>query len=415
MDRRWFLLGVALGWLTLPIPADDWPQWRGPNRDARVTAFNTPPKWPERLTQKWKVTVGDGVATPALAGGKLYVFSRQGNNEMTRCLDATTGQEIWQDKHDVGAFRGRGDSGFPGPRASPTVAEGKVLTLGVEGNLSCLDAATGKVVWRNDDYKGNHPQFHTSSSPIVVDGLCIAQLGGERDGAIVAYDLATGKEKWKWTGDGTAYASPVLLPINGIQAVVTQTARHVVAVNAADGRLLWQTPFVPGGMPGGGRGRSYNAATPMVQDQTVIYSGGGRGTKAIQFEKQGDNLTAKELWNNPSISVQFNTPVLKDGRVFGLTQNDDLFCLDANTGKTLWTEGIGGSGRYRGYGSVVDAGSVLFALTPAGRLFVFEPSVKDFKQLASYPVGSDTFAYPVIAGNRIYVKDRDSLTLWTIE
>jgi outer membrane protein assembly factor BamB len=412
------VMGALLGGVLLlgasGAGAQDWPQWRGPNRDARAIGFKAPAAWPKELTQKWKVTVGQGVATPALVGDRLYVFTNQGGNEITRCLDAATGNEIWQDKSEArpvsGIAAGRGGE-FAGPRSSPTVADGKVITLGARGVLSCLDAATGKKVWRKDDIRGL-PKFYTSSSPVVVDGLCIAQLGGEGSGAIVAYDLATGNEKWKWSGDGTAYASPVLLTLGGTRMLVAETATKIVGLGLSDGKLLWQTPFSV-------TGRGYNAATPMVAEQIVIYSGSARGTKAVKIEKDGDGLTAKQLWSNPDQSVQFSTPVLRDGLVFGLSGRDSLFCLNAQSGKTAWSTDLGGrQGRQgrQGYGSIVDAGPVLFALTPSSPLIVFEPNDKEFKQLASYKVSStETYAYPVIAGNRVFVKDRDSIILWTIE
>src|SRR5216684_1664765 len=138
------------------VLAQDWPQWRGPNRDAKAAGFTAPKTWPKELTQKWKVTVGEGVATPSLVGDKLYVFSRQEGGEIIRCLDTGTGKELWQDKYDAMGATGPA-SGFSGPRASPTVADGKVVTLGTRGVLSCLDAATGKLVWRKDDFNGAYP------------------------------------------------------------------------------------------------------------------------------------------------------------------------------------------------------------------------------------------------------------------
>src|SRR5213594_1793836 len=120
--------------------AQDWPQWRGPDRDGKASRFTATKTWPKELTQKWKVTVGDGVATPALVGDKLYVFSRQEGNEITRCLDAATGKELWQDKYDALGATGPASS-FSGPRSSPSVAGGKVVTVGVRGMVSCLDAA----------------------------------------------------------------------------------------------------------------------------------------------------------------------------------------------------------------------------------------------------------------------------------
>ena len=384
--------------------AQDWPQWRGPNRDAKASGFTAPQTWPKELTQKWKVTVGLGDATPALVGNKLYVFVRQDADEVIRCLDAANGKELWQEKYAAQAVSGA-PSPHSGPRSSPAVADGKVLTIGVGGVLSCVDAASGKLLWRKDDFTGAWPKFFTASSPIVTGGLCIAQLGSESNGGIVAYDLATGDQKWKWTGDGTAYASPDLLTVEGTKMVVTLTAKKIVGLGVADGKLLWEAPFPVQGM-------NYNAATPIVEGQTVIFAGAGRGTKAVKIEKTADGFAAKELWSNPDNGVQFNSPVLKGGQIYGLSQKSVIFCLDAKDGKTLWTAELGG----RGFGSIVDAGSALLALTPKGELVVFEPSDKEYKKLATYKVAdTETYAYPVPAGKGVFVKEKDSLSLWNID
>jgi outer membrane protein assembly factor BamB len=405
---------VAIILISGHIRAQDWPQWRGPNRDAKA-AFTAPKEWPKELTQKWKVTVGEGVSTPALVGDKLYVFTRQGGNEVIRCLNSSDGKEVWADKYEAAAPTKPGsgfNNEFVGPRSSPAVADGKVVTFGASGILSCLDATSGKKVWRKTDIKGR-PMFFTSCSPIVVSDLCIIQIGGEESGAIVAYDLADGKEKWKWTADGTAYASPILANIADTKMIVAETAGKIVGLNAADGKLLWETPFPKAG-------RSYNACTPMVEGQTIVFSGSGRGTKAIKIEKKGDAFKATELWTNKDSGVQFNTPVVKDGLVFGLTSSNNWFCVNAESGKTGWTAPApapaGGGRMGGGYASVVDAGTVLFGLTPAGKLAVFQPQEKEYKEVASYKVAAgDTYAYPVISGNRIFIKDKDLLTLWTID
>ena len=384
--------------------AQDWPQWLGANRDAKASGFSAPKTWPKELTQKWKVPVGLGDATPALVGDKLYVFARQDADEVIRCLNAADGKQLWEEKYAAQTVSGPAGQ-HSGPRSSPAVADGKVVTLGVGGVLSCVDAAKGKMLWHKDDFSGTWPRFYTSSSPIIVGGLGIAQLGGESNGGIVAYDLATGDQKWKWTGDGTAYASPVLLTVDGTRMVVALTAKMIVGLGVADGKLLWEAPFPA-------QGRAYNAATPIVEGQTVIYAGSGRGTKAVKIEKTADGFAAKELWSNPDNAVQFNSPVLKGGQIYGLSQKGTIFCLDAKDGKTLWTTELGGGG----YGSVVDAGSVLLALTPEGDLTVFEPSDKEYKKVASYKVSDNkTNAYPVAAGKGVFVKEKDSLTLWTVD
>ena len=189
------LIGLLAAVLVVDSAAgQDWSQWRGDHRDAKVAEFSAPSTWPKELTKKWEVEIGNGAATPSLVGDRLYTFSRQDDSEVIRALDAATGAEIWKDSYETEGATGPA-GGFPGPRSTPTVAEGKVVTLGVRGILSCLDAATGKLAWRKDDFKGKWPMFFTSSSPIIVDGLCIAQLGGRDDGGIVAYDLASGEEK----------------------------------------------------------------------------------------------------------------------------------------------------------------------------------------------------------------------------
>lgn len=389
------LAGASGAW------AQDWSQWRGANRDGKASGFKAPDAWPKELTQKWKVAVGRGDATPAIVGDKLFVFARDDAGELTVCLDAATGKELWKDKYDAqAATEPRGQ--HPGPRSSPTVADGKVVTYGVRGTLSCLDAATGKKLWRKDDFDA-FPRFFTGSSPIVVDGLCIAQLGGENKGGVVAYDLATGDQKWKWTEDGSAYSSPEVLTVSGTKMITAMTAKKVVGIGIADGKLLWEVPFPVQGM-------AYNASTPIVDGNTVIYSGSGRGTKAIQVEKTGDTFAAKELWSNTENGVQFNTPVLKNGQVYGISQKGDLFCIEAKGGKTLWTAKLGGGG----FGSVVDAGPVLLALTPQGDMVVFEPSDKEYKNLSTYKVGADTYAYPVPSSRGFFVKDKDSVALLTV-
>jgi len=462
------------------ISAQDWPQWRGAQRDAKASDFKAPKAWPKELTKKWKTAVGDGVSTPALVGDRLYVFSRQDGNEITRCLDAGTGAELWQEKYESLGATGPAGS-YSGPRSSPAVSAGKVVTVGVRGMVSCLDAAKGTKLWRKDEFQA-WPNFFPSSSPLIVDGLCIAQLGGRNNGAVVGYELATGNEKWKWSGDSPGYASPVLMTVGDTRVIIAVTERRVVAVNVADGKLLWETPFAVQGMGG------YNAASPIVDGQTLILAGSGRGTKALKLEKSGDGIVAKELWSNAEKSVQFNSPVLKDGLVYGLTSGNELFCVDTKNGQLAWSTpigpagggpgpggpggpgggtrpgapgaflapadpppgvpgepgrppgprgpggpggpgggpggnrgpggpgGRGGGGRGGGYGSIVDAGSVLMALTPGSELIVFQPGTKAFAEVARFKVAeSQTHAYPVVSGNRIFIKDKDSVTLWTVD
>lgn len=386
--------------------AQDWPQWRGANRDGKVTGFTAPQNWPQELTQKWKVTVGAGDATPALMGGKLYVFTRQGQDEVALCLDAAGGKELWLDKYAAQAVTGAA-ARHPGPRSSPAVADGKVVTLGASGVLSCLDAATGEVVWRKDPFPKIVPTFFTASSPIIVDGMAIAHLGGEGNGAIIAFDLDTGEEKWRWGGEGPAYASPVLLTVEGTKQIVTLTEKSIVGVGVADGKSLWQLPFAP-------QARAYNAATPIIDGHTVIYTGAGRGCRAIRIQAQAGGFDVQELWSNPEVAPKYNTPALKDGLLFGFSDRGNLYCINAETGETAW---IDSTRRGRGgFASIVDAGSVILALLSDSELIAFKPSGNEYAELARIKVAdTPTYAHPVFAGNRVFVKDQETVTMWTIE
>lgn len=405
-SKRWMAAmaaGVMLAGAACAM-AQDWPQWRGTNRDGKVAGFTAPEKWPTALAQKWKVTVGSGDATPALVGDKLYVFARQGDDEVVLCLAAADGKEVWKSTYAAQAVTGPA-SRHPGPRGSPTVADGKVVVLGASGVLSCLDAADGKLLWRKDEFPKVVPQFFAGMSPIVTDGLCIAHLGGKGNGAVIAYDLASGDAKWKWAGEGPAYSSPVLMTVEGVKQVVVHGEKDLVGLAAADGKLLWQIPTPA-------EQRFYTSATPIVDGATVIYTGQGHGTRAVRVEKQGDGFAAKELWVNDTLGTGFNTPVLKDGLLFGLSDKGNLYCLSAQTGQAGWTD----ANRLGNFGAVLDAGGCLLALPANSELIAFKPSGKEYAELARIKVAETaTYAHPVVAGSRIFVKDQDALTLWTLQ
>ena len=387
------------------VLAQDWPQWRGANRDGKVSGFTAPEKWPEQLTQKWKTTVGTGDATPALVGDKLYVFSRQGDEEVLSCLNAADGKEVWKDKYAAQAVTGAA-ARHPGPRSSPAVADGKIVTLGAGGVVSCWDTS-GKSLWRKDPFPKVVPRFFTSMSPIVVDSKAIVHVGGQGTGAIIAFDLASGDEKWRWGAEGPDYGSPALLTVDGVKQIVTPTEKSIVGIAVADGKLLWQQPFPLQGM-------AYNAATPIIDGQTVIYTGKGRGAKAVKIEKQGDKFVVSELWANPDLAPQFTSPVLKDGMLFGLSDKGNLYCIDAKTGKTAWTDTTARD--RQGFTSIVDGGSCLLALPSSSEMVVFKPDGKQYQEVAKIKV-SDTpiYAHPVLAGNRIFVKDQESVAMLTVQ
>jgi outer membrane protein assembly factor BamB len=396
-----FLLSISL----LASQAQDWPQWRGINRDGKVTGFKAPQTWPQQLKQVWKVSVGFGDATPALVNNKIYVFTRQGDTEILQCLDASTGKQIWQSAGYPAVTVSGPPASHPGPRSSVAVSEGKVITLGVGGNIACFDAANGKLIWKNEDFKGAVPQFFTGMSPLISSGICYAHLGGPQTGQFIAFDLSTGSIKWKVEGESPAYGSPVLMTIDGSKQIVFQAQTKLVSFDLSDGKQLWEfaTPV--------GTGRVQNATSPVVDQNKVYYTGLSNGVNAIEIKKAGNSFAVNKLWTNPDFSTGFSTPLLKDGFLYGLSNQSRLFCINANTGQTAWRDETA----LQNFGSLVDAGSVIVALTSNSNFVVLKPDGQKYNQVALIKlVESSIYAHPILSGNRIYIKDNESLTLFTV-
>lgn len=403
----------------------DWPQHHGGHSVAKAE-FSVPKAWPKELAAKWKVAVGDGVATPALVGDKVFVFTRQENGELLLCVDAATGKELWKtEKYDVLPANGPA-AAFTGPRSTPAVSDGKVVTFGLRGMLSCFDAKDGKLLWRKEDFRGSFPQFFTSASPVIVDGLVIAALGGAKEGGVIAYDLNSGNEKWRWAGGAPSYASLISARVQGVKMVVAEMEKTMVGLAVKDGAVLWEVPW---------SARGANGVTPTVLGDVMVFGGPGKPTSAVKLTKDGEKFTAQELWNNPDAMMQFASPILKDGLVFGLAQNNNLICLGKD-GKTAWSVPVnapapspeanaggnapagrrGGGGGGGGYGQIVDAGSVVLALTPASELIAFKPDEKSYQEIARIKVaGSPTYSYPVVSGKRIYIRDKQDLAMFMVD
>jgi outer membrane protein assembly factor BamB len=398
-------VSTLITWAAITTSAADWPQWRGPNRDGTGAVFTEPARWPETLTERWKITVGGGHSSPVLVGNRIYLHSRQENDEVITALDAATGKVIWQDRYPAPYRMNPAATGHgPGPKSTPVVAQGKVIALGISGILSALDAATGKVVWRKPA-PAAPPLYGTAMSPAVDAGLVIAHVGGHDSGSLTAFDLATGAEKWKWSGDGPGYASPVIGTFAGTKQVITLSQDRLVSVSADAGQLLWELPLKTP--------YQQNSVTPLVYKDMVIYSGLEHPVVALRPVNKAGRWTVEKVWENADAGMYMSSPVIAGTTLFGMSNRNrgHFFAIDLANGKTLWAT----PGREAENAAIVNAGKLLFILEADAELVIARANAASFDVIRRYTVAnSPTWAHPVIDGNRIFVKDADTLTLWTV-
>jgi outer membrane protein assembly factor BamB len=223
---------------------------------------------------------------------------------------------------------------------------------------------------------------------------------------VIAFDAVTGKEKWKWTGDGPGYASPIVVELAGVRQIVTMTDRSVIGVAAQTGELLWRLPWPDEW--------NENIVTPTVCKNLLILSGVRKGTMAVQIIKSGEKWETKQVWHNPEIAMYMNSPVADGDFLYGLSakRKGQFFCLEAATGKVLWTT----TGREGVNAAFLNAGDVLFILTSDASLIVAGKSRQGFEQFAKYSVADrPTYAHPVVMGRQILVRDDAAIALWMLE
>jgi outer membrane protein assembly factor BamB len=412
MIRRLSLLLVVVcgASLSLSLQAQrpaDWTQWRGPNRDG-AAPFTVPQTWPDKLTQKWKLEVGSGYATPLVVGNRVYVFARQGDNEVMMALDADTGKEIWKNPGYPAIFTMQSATvqHGPGPKSTPVFANGRLFTIGMTGIVTAWDANTGKQVWQKPGDTANMPVFTSHSfSPVVDRGLVIFHLGGNAGGAITAFDVNTGAEKWSWKGDGPGYGSPVVADIGGTRQVITITQKMLVGLDAATGAVLWERPWASPNQT--------NSITPVVHGQNIIVSGNGDPTTAFSITRRDGKWVVDTVWRNEEIPMRMSNPVLVGDTLYGMSTRNSgqYFAVDAKSGKTLWLS----EGRQAGNVAMATAGPVVLSLENDGELVVLRASQTAFEPVKRYKLAdAETWTQGVYAGNRVLVKDVTTLSLWTI-
>jgi len=398
----------AGAWLVVlagSLGAADWPQWRGPTRDGVATGVKLPDPWPKTLKRVWQLEVGLGHSSPVVAGGKLVQHARQGDDEVIQCIEAASGKVVWRDASAAGPFTPRPVARYhaKGPFATPTIADGRVYTLGISGELACYDLASGKRLWRKTfagDYKKPYPIWGAANSVLIDGQRCILAVGTDTDGALVALDKDTGKTLWQLDDDGPAYTSPQVATLAGRRQIVTVTHRRLLGVEDDTGKTLWTVPFKVR--------YDMNIVTPIIHGDVVVYSGYHEGTTAVRIADRGGTLAAQRLWHSKAESMFMNSPVRRDGHLWLAMRGGRkgaLVCIALADGASKWA-----SPKMGDYASIVRVGDTLLVLTTRGDLLLVAAEHSAYKELGrSHLTDRHVWAHLAVTADRIYVKDKTHL------
>lgn len=380
----------------------DWPQFLGPTRNGFYAGSDLAPSWPKegpRLV--WQKKAGQGFSGPVVAAGKLILFHQLGDKETVECLDVKSGQALWSFDYPT-AYQdsyGRGE----GPRATPSIASGRVYTFGADGALHCLDFESGKKIWHVDAraaFKAGTGFFGIVCSPLVEGEAVLLNIGGKDGAGIVAFDKNTGKVLWKAGRDEASYSSPVAVTIHGTRYALFFTRNSLTALDPANGKVFFEFPWRPQ------IHASVSAATPLVVDDLIFISASyGAGAAVLRFKESGP----EKIWSGDNVlSNHYATSVHHDGFLYGFDgrqeQGCNLRCVELKTGKVRWSEDGFGAG------TVTLAGDQLLILTEKGELIRTPASPDAFKPGSRAQVLPFTVrAYPALAGGWLFARSKDKL------
>jgi outer membrane protein assembly factor BamB len=393
---------------SLPEGPSDWPQWRGPRRDGVSPEKDLLIDWPASGPKVlWKADCGEGFSSITVSGGRAITLFQNADRsaEIVICWDAETGKELWQREYASSYVNGFGS----GPRSTPTIDEDRVYTVGGTGVFHCLEAATGKVVWKHEllkEFNAANIQWGVSFSPFIEGGLVLTNPGGRHGDSLAAFDKRTGELRWQTLDDRAGYSSPIAITAGGVRQIVFFTGDGAVGVAPTDGRLLWRKPWKTS--------NDVNAATPIsfqtkagdqVGDYLFISSDYGKGCALLKLVKSGDQFTAQSVYETNQMCNHFSTSVRHQDNLYGF--NDAvLTCMDVRTGDVRWVRKDSPRNVFA-KGSLILVDGKLIILGETGQLALAEATPEEYKELARTKVfdGVKKWAPPVLARGKLYLRD----------
>ncbi len=384
-----------------PARRNYWTNFRGPARDGRYDERPVRTNWEGGLPLLWKQPSGGGYSSFSVADGIAYTIEQRRQQEVVAAYNVETGRELWTNASDAQYTDSTGD----GPRSTPTWHEGRLYALGALGELRCLDARTGKLIWSKNILKeagASNLQWGMAGSPLVVDDKVIVIPGGSNGKSVVAYNARTGALAWGALGDTASYTSPMLVTLAGRRQVLAVTARNVAGIAPEDGTVLWSFPWA--------NSIGINVAQPIVvgADRFFISSGYGKGAALVQLSNAGGKLSASSVWERASMKNKFNSSVLHEGHIYGLDEGM-LTCVDLATGEQKW------KARGYGYGQVVIASGHLIVTTEEGEIALVRATPAGHTELARFPaLEGRTWNVPAIADGRLLVRNATQMACYKL-
>ncbi|MBE0652562.1 MAG: PQQ-like beta-propeller repeat protein [Bacteroidales bacterium] len=404
-----------------------WHQWMGPRRDGTWSLdLEKNSLAASDLEKKWEVPVGTGYSGPTVAKGKVYVMDYVGETlkyERVLCFDAKTGDQIWIHQYEC-----LYSVGYPtGPRASVLIDEGRAYSFGTMGDLYCLDACSGKVLWHVDgkkDYNASIPIWGLSSSPLVEHDLLIIQMGGTPDGCLVAFEKNSGKEVWKALSDNASYSSPIVIEQAGKRVLVCWTGDNVAGLNPSNGEIYWKIPFDR-------RKEVINIPTPVYSEPYLFLSSFYDGSMLITLDEktQAADLVWKRVGENErktdALHCCISTPIIQDGYIYGIDSYGEFRCLDLKNGNRIWTDSTLVPYSRWANAHLIKQGEKIWAFNELGELILGKLSPSGFKDMGRHnliqpvrvspnPRGGVNWAHPAFSGRKIYARSDAMLVCYEI-
>ncbi len=389
LSRRPFLIAClfASSLSAHVVIAADWPRWRGPDNTGYVPAGEAvPTTLPRKPKLLWEVKLGEGVGSPAVAGGRVFCLDNRDDKETLCAYDLAKGSELWHVTIDDVISDGIGR----GPRGTPVVDGPRVFVQSCRGEFRCLAESDGKLLWRTNFLKDFGAIYvgekgdaqgavrHGYTGPPLVDGdRIIVGVGSTHGASVVCFDKNDGRVIWKSQDDVAGYDGPIITTLAGVKQVISFTADGVIGLDAADGKLLWRTRVKTS--------CSRHITTPVTYDDTVVVSSHEAGLLGFRITADGDGMKAQQAWRSKNLAINVTSPVLVGRSLFGLGPKGKLFCVDIKTGKEGWSK----SGVLAGpanYISLLVMKDKLLALGDSGKLYLLAADPKACRVISSTKV-----------------------------